>query len=167
MMIELLFPKSLLITPNSLEARQLISNDEDLSAYGGVDFAITWSALGDASAAIYNICKNKKVLAICDEHHHAGRDAAWGDGADNAFSKAKNTMVLTGTPVRSDGSETVWMSYDGQGKINHPKAGTYTLSYGAAVDLGYCRPITFHNTPKNDTETASLVPWDSSHQTSL
>ena len=31
MMIELLFPKSLLITPNSLEARQLISNDEDLS----------------------------------------------------------------------------------------------------------------------------------------
>jgi hydroxymethylpyrimidine/phosphomethylpyrimidine kinase len=31
MMIELLFPKSLLITPNSLEAKQLISNDEELS----------------------------------------------------------------------------------------------------------------------------------------
>ena len=130
---------------------QITGNDEDLSAYGGVDFAITWSALGDASAAIYNICKNKKVLAICDEHHHAGRDAAWGDGADNAFSKAKHTMVLTGTPVRSDGSETVWMSYDGQGIINHPKAGTYTLSYGAAVDLGYCRLIHFHRPEGNFT----------------
>jgi hydroxymethylpyrimidine/phosphomethylpyrimidine kinase len=31
MMIDLLFPKSLLITPNSLEARQLVSNGEELS----------------------------------------------------------------------------------------------------------------------------------------
>ena len=42
---------------------------------------MTWSALGDASAAFYQICQNKRVLP-CDEHHHAGREAAWGDGAD-------------------------------------------------------------------------------------
>ena len=24
------------------------------------------------------------------------------------------------------------------------EAGTYTLTYGEAVDLGYCRPVTFH-----------------------
>ena len=30
-MMELLFPESLLITPNSLEARQLVSNEEEPS----------------------------------------------------------------------------------------------------------------------------------------
>ena len=30
--------------------------------------------------------------------------APWGDGADNAFSLATHTLVLTGTPIRSDGS---------------------------------------------------------------
>ena len=91
------------------------------------------------------------MLAICDEHHHAGREAAWGEGADNAFSQAKYTMVLTGTPIRSDGSETVWMDYDSRGKIDHPEDGTYTLSYGEAVDLQYCRPITFHRHEANFT----------------
>ena len=41
----------------------------------------------------------QRVLAVCDEHHHAGRDNPWGDGADNAFSLAKHTLVLTGTPI--------------------------------------------------------------------
>jgi hypothetical protein len=30
------------------------------------------------------------------------------------------------------------------GAIDQPEAGTYTLTYGEAVDLGYCRPVTFH-----------------------
>ena len=130
---------------------QITGNDEDLEAYAGVDFAVTWSALGDASAAFYQICQNKRVLALCDEHHHAGREAAWGDGADNAFSDAKHTLVLTGTPIRSDGSESVWMAYDNRGRIDHPADGTFTLSYGEAVDLGYCRPITFHRHEGNFT----------------
>ena len=31
-----------------------------------------------------------------------------------------------------------------EGTIDHPDDGTFTLSYGEAVDLGYCRPATFH-----------------------
>ena len=53
-------------------------------------------------------------------------------------------LVLTGTPIRSDGERTVWLSYDETNAINHPEEGTYTLTYGDAVDLGYCRPVTFH-----------------------
>ena len=130
---------------------QITGSDEDLGAYTGIDFAITWSSLNDASAAFYQICQNKRVLAICDEHHHAGQGNPWGDGADNAFSLAKHTLVLTGTPIRSDGSESVWMAYDGRGQIDHPADGTFTLSYGEAVDLGYCRPITFHRHEGNFT----------------
>lgn len=36
------------------------------------------------------------------------------------------------------------MAYDDNGRIDHPEDGTYTLSYGEAVDLQYCRPATFH-----------------------
>ena len=43
------------------------------------------------------------------------------------------------------------MAYDSRGKIDHPEAGTFTLSYGEAVDLGYCRPITFHRHEANFT----------------
>ena len=53
-------------------------------------------------------------------------------------------MVLTGTPIRSDGANSVWLAYDNAGAISHPDEGTYTLTYGEAVDLGYCRPVTFH-----------------------
>jgi len=81
---------------------------------------------------------------ICDEHHHAAVAAAWGKDANSAFADAKHVLVLTGTPIRSDGEESVWLAYDDKGAIDHPEAGTYTLSYGEAVDLGYCRPVTFH-----------------------
>ena len=90
------------------------------------------------------VCRTSKTLVICDEHHHAAVEAAWGSKADSAFVDAKYALVLTGTPVRSDGQEPIWFAYDSDGALNHPEPGTYTLSYGDAVDLGYCRPITFH-----------------------
>ena len=52
--------------------------------------------------------------------------------------------MLTGTPIRSDEKATAWLAYDDAGAIDHPEEGTYTLTYGEAVDLGYCRPATFH-----------------------
>jgi superfamily II DNA or RNA helicase len=62
----------------------------------------------------------------------------------SAFAEAKYVLVLTGTPIRSDGKKSIWMAYDDEGQIDHPEEGTYTLSYGEAVNLGYCRPATFH-----------------------
>jgi superfamily II DNA or RNA helicase len=53
-------------------------------------------------------------------------------------------LILTGTPIRTDGGQSVWLAYDDAGAIDQPDAGTYTLTYGEAVDLGYCRPVTFH-----------------------
>ncbi len=110
----------------------------------GTDYAATWSAVQSLLPAFQSICSSKKTLVICDEHHHAAIEAAWGNGAFGAFERASNVLVLTGTPIRSDGKESVWLAYDDRGAISHPDAGTYTISYGDAVDFGYCRPITFH-----------------------
>jgi superfamily II DNA or RNA helicase len=37
-----------------------------------------------------------------------------------------------------------WGWINDEGAIDHPDEGTFTLTYGDAVDLGYCRPVTFH-----------------------
>jgi superfamily II DNA or RNA helicase len=110
----------------------------------GLDLCATWSAVSGLQDAFQAICRDKRVLVVCDEHHHAAVKAAWGDSADSAFAEARFVIVLTGTPIRSDGAQSVWLAYDDQGAIDHPVEGTYTLTYGEAVDLGYCRPVTFH-----------------------
>ncbi len=117
--------------------------DTDIDGYG-VDLCATWAAIQGLLDGFQTVCKREKTLIICDEHHHAAVEAAWGTGADGAFADAKFALILSGTPIRSDGMEPVWFAYDDLGQINHPQEGTYTLTYGEAVDLNYCRPITFH-----------------------
>lgn len=109
-----------------------------------MDICATWSAIQGLLPELQAVCRSSNTLVICDEHHHAAVEAAWGRGADGAFADARFVLVLTGTPIRSDGSESVWLAYDDAGAIDHPEEGTYVLTYGDAVDLGYCRPVTFH-----------------------
>ena len=110
----------------------------------GDDLCATWSAVQTLSDGFQSVCRTHKTLVVCDEHHHAAVQAAWGTSANSAFEAASYVLILTGTPVRSDGEETVWLACDSNGTLQHPEEGTYTLTYGAAVDLGYCRPTTFH-----------------------
>jgi superfamily II DNA or RNA helicase len=110
----------------------------------GKDVCATWAAVQGLQNAFSELCNSKKTLVICDEHHHAAVEAAWGDSANSAFANAKYVLILTGTPIRSDGNESIWLAYDDKGKISHPTDGTYTLTYGEAVDLLYCRPVSFH-----------------------
>ena len=122
---------------------KVTARDGDLNGLG-LDVCATWAAIQGLQEALQALCRAARVLVICDEHHHAAVQAAWGDGADSAFAAARFTLVLTGTPIRSDGAESVWLPYDDAGAIDYPDGGVYTLTYGQAVDLGYCRPVTFH-----------------------
>ena len=122
---------------------KVTARDGDIHGLG-LDVCATWAAIQGLQEALQALCRAARVLVICDEHHHAAVQAAWGDGADSAFAAARFTLVLTGTPIRSDGAESVWLPYDDAGAIDYPEGGTYTLTYGQAVDLGYCRPVTFH-----------------------
>ncbi len=122
---------------------KVTGSSEDLNDLR-LDVCATWSAVQGLLEAFQAVCNSSKTLVICDEHHHAAVEAAWGDGATSAFSSAKYVLILTGTPIRSDGNTTVWLAYDDNGAIKHPPEGTYTLTYGESVDLGYCRPVTFH-----------------------
>ena len=122
---------------------KVTGSETEIEDYG-VDLCATWAAIQGLLDGFQQVCKTSKTLVICDEHHHAAVEAAWGEGADGAFADAKYVLILSGTPIRSDGKEPIWFAYDDFGQIDHPKEGTYTLTYGEAVDFGYCRPITFH-----------------------
>jgi superfamily II DNA or RNA helicase len=122
---------------------KVTASDGDLSSLG-MDICATWGAIQGMQDALQAVCRSSRVLLICDEHHHAAVKAAWGDSANSAFIDARFVLVLTGTPIRSDGEKSVWLAYDDSGAINHPEDGSYTLTYGEAVDLEYCRPVTFH-----------------------
>ncbi|MEM1189953.1 MAG: DEAD/DEAH box helicase family protein [Pseudomonadota bacterium] len=117
--------------------------DGDIAALS-LDVCATWAAIQGLLPELQAVCRANRTLVICDEHHHAAVEAAWGRGADGAFADSRFVLVLTGTPIRSDGAESVWLAYDDAGAIDHPAEGTYVLTYGEAVDLGYCRPVTFH-----------------------
>lgn len=123
---------------------RFMSKVTGLDADLGTDLCATWAAVQSLQDAMHALCADQRVLLICDEHHHAAVKASWGDNADSAFREAKFVLVLTGTPIRSDGKKSIWVAYDDNGAIDHPEEGTFTLSYGEAVDLGYCRPSTFH-----------------------
>jgi superfamily II DNA or RNA helicase len=122
---------------------KVTARDGDIDSLG-IDICATWSAVQGLLPELQEVCRSSRTLVICDEHHHAAIEAVWGDSAGGAFSDAAFVLVLTGTPIRSDGAQSVWLAYDDAGAISHPTAGTYTLTYGSAVDLGYCRPVTFH-----------------------
>lgn len=108
------------------------------------DVCATWNAINGLQDLFQSICRGSRTLVICDEHHHAAIKAAWGVSAESAFADAAYCLVLTGTPVRSDGAESIWFDVDQFGGLKQPAAGTFTLTYGEAVELGYCRPVVFH-----------------------
>jgi superfamily II DNA or RNA helicase len=62
------------------------------------------------------------------------------------------------------------LAYDDDGKIDQPEEGSYTLSYGEAVDLGYCRPATFHRHEGRfnvDLEDGEKIAVSSKHAAEL
>ena len=111
----------------------------------GLDLCSTWNSVENNLPLFQKVCNKFKTLVICDEHHHAAINAVWGNSAINSFNNAKYVVVLTGTPIRTDGKAPVWFSYSEDGsRLSHSQEGSYTLTYGEAVDLKYCRPVFFH-----------------------
>jgi superfamily II DNA or RNA helicase len=147
--------------------QKVTESDGEIAALN-LDVCATWTAIQGLQDALFEVCRHSRTLVICDEHHHAAVAAAWGEGANSAFSLAQYVIVLTGTPIRSDGEASVWLAYNDSGSISHPADGAYTLTYGEAVDLGYCRPITFHrhygqfSVSLDQSTTVSVTPTSTS-----
>ena len=96
---------------------KVTGSDLNIEGYG-LDLCVTWNSVENLKEGFQKVCENYKTLVICDEHHHAAKVASWGKSADSAFFKASKVLVLTGTPMRSDGSEMVWFPLGQEGGQN-------------------------------------------------
>ena len=106
----------------------------------GQDVAATWQGIQTMADALQTICKTQRVMVIADEVHHAALGAVWGDGTHNALEEAKYVLALTGTPVRGDGKDPIWLD-----EAHKVQADNYiTVPYEKAIKEGWCVPAALH-----------------------
>jgi superfamily II DNA or RNA helicase len=102
--------------------------------------AVTYQTVAAGPAVHRRRCAAVPTLLIADEPHHMGDEAAWGRSATEAFGAARFTLLLSGTPFRTDATPIPWVSYDADGF----SAPDYAYGYTDALLDGVCRPVTFH-----------------------
>ncbi len=101
--------------------------------------AITYAQAARRPQSLAKICRQTPTLVIFDEIHHAGSNLAWGDGLEVAFASAKQRLLITGTPFRSDDNQIPYIEY-------HDNIGHSDIVYGYAEALrdNVVRPVVFH-----------------------
>lgn len=104
------------------------------------DIVATWHAIEAMQDGMQAICRNNRVLVIADEVHHVALNAAWGAGTNKGLSEAKYVLALTGTPYRSDGQSSIWLT-DAILAENY-----HEVSYKEAVEERWCVPVSFSKT---------------------
>ncbi len=100
--------------------------------------AVTYARVASTAATYARGC-SPGTLVIADEAHHLGDELAWGEGFRTAFAGARRTLLLSGTPFRSDQTPIPGVTYDADG-VATPDV-SYT--YGDAVRDGVCRRVAF------------------------
>jgi len=100
--------------------------------------AVTYARVASSAATYARECTGR-TLVVADEVHHLGDDLAWGEGFTKAFAAAGRTLLLSGTPFRSDDAPIPGISYDGDG-FALPDV---SYSYAEAIHDGACRRMVF------------------------
>jgi superfamily II DNA or RNA helicase len=62
---------------------KVTARDGDIGELG-IDVCATWAAIQGLQPELQAVCRAARVLVICDEHHHAAIEAAWGDSCSDA-----------------------------------------------------------------------------------
>ena len=104
------------------------------------DICATWAGIQTMGDHLQAICRHSRVLVIGDEVHHAALGAVWGDGTHHAFDEATAVLALTGTPVRSDGREAIWLTDSIEVQVEQ----SHVVSYEEAINEGWCVPVFLH-----------------------
>ena len=100
--------------------------------------AVTYARVAAAATTYAREC-TRRTLVIADEVHHLGDELAWGDGFGRAFAPAGRTLLLSGTPFRSDDAPIPGIAYDSDG-FARPDV---SYSYAEAIRDGVCRRVVF------------------------
>lgn len=75
----------------------------------------TYASIGRQSLSYRAICNSRPTMVVCDELHHCSTEASWGDALLEACTPAKEMLLLSGTPWKTDGRPIPFVRYDGDG----------------------------------------------------
>jgi superfamily II DNA or RNA helicase len=138
----------------SLQTKEFGTNFKD-GFQGGV---VTYHLVANQPLVFRKLCSVAPTMVVFDEIHHCADDAHFGQGIVTAFELAKERLLMSGTPWKSDGRAIPFVKYDGQGYA----VGDYRYDYPDALKDDVVRYLVFDHakgTIKNDctgeTETLS------------
>lgn len=77
--------------------------------------AMTYQLVTKRDHALHMWCSHYDVMVILDEVHHCGDEQAFGESVKEAFSKAEEKLLLSGTPWKSNGVEIPFVKYSSDG----------------------------------------------------
>jgi superfamily II DNA or RNA helicase len=88
------------------------------------------------------ICSKRRTVVIFDEAHRCGEaeHLSWGRSVSFGFEPAARRLLLTGTPVRSDGQPISFLTYEGEPPVARAD---YVYPYWKGLRDGIVRPVEF------------------------
>jgi len=122
---------------------------------GGV---ATYHLVSNQPFLFRKLCAVSPTMVIFDEIHHCGDEAHFGVGITTAFELAKERLLMSGTPWKSDGQAIPFVRYD----INGFAMGDFSYDYPRALNEDVVRYLVFdhakgsiRNDCTGETETLS------------
>jgi superfamily II DNA or RNA helicase len=94
-----------------LQTKEFGTNFKD-GFQGGV---VTYNLVSSQPLVFRKLCSNAPTMVVFDEIHHCGDNAHFGIGIQQAFMLAKEKLLLSGTPWKSDGNTIPFVKYDNNG----------------------------------------------------
>lgn len=125
---------------------------------------VTYHLVANNSVLFRKLCSVAPTMVVFDEIHHCGDEAHFGHGIKVAFELARERLLMSGTPWKSDGTAIPFVRYDGNGYA----VGDFSYDYPRALNEDVVRYLVFDHakgTIRNDctgeTETLSQEVSDS------
>jgi len=99
----------------------------------------TYSLVANNSLVFRKLCSVAPTMVVFDEIHHCGAEASFGVGVTQAFELAKERLLMSGTPWKSDGRSIPFVKYDGNGYA----VGNFSYDYPRAINEDVVRYLVF------------------------
>lgn len=119
---------------------------------------VTYHLVANQPLVFRKLCSVAPTMVVFDEIHHCGDEAHFGNGITTAFELAKERLLMSGTPWKSDGRAIPFVKYDGNGFA----VGNFSYDYPRALNEDVVRYLVFdhargsiRNDCTGDTETLS------------
>ena len=123
----------------------------------------TYHLVANQPLVFRKLCSVAPTMVVFDEIHHCGDEAHFGHGIKVAFELAKEKLLMSGTPWKSDGAAIPFVKYDGNGYA----VGDFNYDYPRALNEDVVRYLVFdhakgiiRNDCTGETETLSQEVTD-------